>query len=195
MSENKNMMFGGGIKMETTKSDKNQQFRPLSQEQLNAIEHLLQGKSDAATAEAVGVVRTTIWEWRNRNPVFIAELNRQRGELWDEARERLKALANRAMDVVEQQLDSDDPKIALAAAKHILQGTRLLGETNLPAGGPTTPEEVIMEELRREARREIKAETDPEFRGLDLFGHEKEKEVEALAQSRLKEVLAEAELS
>lgn len=179
--------------METTKSDKNQQIRPLSQEQLNAIEHLLQGKSDAATAEAVGVVRTTIWEWRNHNPVFIAELNRQRAELWDEARERLKALANRAMDVVELQLDNSDPKISLAAAKYVLQGTRLLGDANLPAaGGPTTPEGVILVGLRREARREIEAKTDPMFRDLDLFGEEKEHKIEALAQSRLKKALAEA---
>ena len=178
--------------METTKLDKNQQFKPLSQEQLNAIEYLLQGKSDAATAEAVGVVRTTIWEWRNRNPVFIAELNRQRAELWDEARERLKALANRALDVVEAQLHNSDPKIAMAAARHVLKGTRLLGDTSLPVGGPTTPEDVIMEDLRREARREIESKTDSEFRHLDLFGHEKEHKVEALAQSRLKEALAEA---
>jgi hypothetical protein len=180
--------------METTKSDKNQQLRPLSQEQLNAIEHLLQGKSDAATAEAVGVVRTTIWEWRNRNPVFIAELNRQRAELWEEARERLKALANRAMDVVELQLDNSDPKISLAAAKYVLQGTKLLGDTCLPAGGPTTPEGVILVSLRREARREIEAKTDPRFRGFDLdpFGEEKEHKIETLAQSRLKKTLAEA---
>jgi hypothetical protein len=83
---------------EATKSDKTRQ---LSIEQENAIEHLLQGKSDAAAAEAVGVSRQTIWEWRNRNPLFIAELNRQRSEMWREARERLKSLANRALDVVE----------------------------------------------------------------------------------------------
>ena len=57
---------------ETTKSDK---IRQLSQEQMNAIEHLLQGKSDRAVSEAVGVSRQTVWEWRNRDPLFIAELN------------------------------------------------------------------------------------------------------------------------
>lgn len=175
----------------TTKSDKNQQFKPLTQEQLNAIEHLLQGKSDAATAEAVGVARTTIWEWRNRNAVFIAVLNRRRAELWTETRERLNGLSSVALDVVEAQLHNSDPKIALAAAKYVLQGTRLLGDTHLSVGGPTTPEDVVLEELRREARREVEAKTDPEFRHLDMFGHEKEHEVEALAQSRLKEVLVE----
>lgn len=55
-----------------TKPDKTRQ---LSQEQMNAIEHLLQGRSDRAAAEAVGVSRQTVWEWRNRDPLFIAELN------------------------------------------------------------------------------------------------------------------------
>ena len=132
-----------------TKQDKTRQ---LSQEQQNAIEHLLQGQSDRVTADAVGVARQTIWEWRNHDVLFIAELNRQRSEMWTEARERLKSLANRALDVVELHLDSDDPKASLGAAKYILQGTRLLGDTDLPKEGPTTPEGVLLAELRTDAR-------------------------------------------
>jgi len=101
--------------LKATKPDKTRQ---LSQEQQNAIEHLLQGKSDRAVSEAVGVGRQTVWEWRNNDPLFIAELNRQRSEMWKEARERLKTLANRALDVVESQLDCGDPKASLAAAKY-----------------------------------------------------------------------------
>ncbi|MDD5735842.1 MAG: helix-turn-helix domain containing protein, partial [Methanothrix soehngenii] len=73
---------------EATKSDK---IRQLSQEQMNAIEHLLQGKSDRAVSEAVGVARQTVWEWRNNDVLFIAELNRQRSEMWQEAHQRLKS--------------------------------------------------------------------------------------------------------
>ena len=174
-----------------TKLDKSRQ---LSIEQANALEHLLQGQSDRAVAEAVGVARQTIWEWRNNDPLFIAELNRQRIELWAEARERLKSLANRALDVVESQLDSDDPKASLAAAKYILQGTRLLGDTDLPKEGPTTPEGVLMAELRTDARQELVAQgkgQDP-FK-VDLFGIDDE--VEDLANSRLKKALSEAGLS
>jgi transposase-like protein len=53
---------------ELTKPDKTRQ---LSIEQQNAIDHLLQGKSDRATAEAVDVSRQTVWEWRKRDPLFI----------------------------------------------------------------------------------------------------------------------------
>ena len=180
----------GDMMSETTKSDKTRQ---LSIEQENAVEHLLQGKSDRATAEAVGVSRQTVWEWRNRNPVFIAELNRERFELWDEAQERMKSLANRALDVVELQLGSGDPKASLAAAKYVLQGTQLLGETKLNIGGPTTPDGVILEELRREARKELTAKADPRDRMLDIFRIEED--AKALAQSRLKGKLAEAGFS
>jgi hypothetical protein len=178
----------------TTKPDKTRQ---LSIEQENAIEHLLQGQSDRAVAEAVGVSRQTVWEWRKNDPLFIAELNRQRSEMWREARERLKSLANRALDVVELQLGSGDPKASLAAAKYVLQGTQLLGDTDLRVGGPMTPEGVILEDLRKEARKELAPKInkrDP-F-DIDLFGTDKvEDEVEALAQSRLKKAMAEAGLS
>lgn len=176
---------------ETIKPDK---IRQLSIEQQNAIDHILQGKSDRATAEAVGVSRQTVWEWRKRDILFIAELNRQRTELWSEARDRMKALANRALDVVEHQLDSGDSKASLAAAKYILQGTRLLGDTDLPTGGPTTPEDVIMARLRSEAR--IELEADGKHKGpfnIDPFSIDDE--VEDLAKSRLKKALGEAGLS
>jgi hypothetical protein len=180
--------------VEVTKPDKNRQ---LSIEQENAVEHLLQGQSDRAVAEAAGVSRQTVWEWRNHDPLFIAELNRQRFEMWQEARERLKSLANRALDVVELQLDSEDPKASLAAAKYILQGTRLLGETELRVGGPTTPEGVIMERLRGEASKELAPKINK--RGpfdIDLYETYKiEEEIEALAKSKLKKAMAEAGLS
>jgi hypothetical protein len=175
--------------------------RQLSIEQANAIEHLLQGQSDRAVADAVGVARQTIWEWRNHDPLFIAELNRQRSEMWTEARERLKSLANHALDVVELHLGSDDPKAALGAAKYIRQGTRLLGDTDLPKGGPTTLEGVIMKDLRSEARQELAATEGPAMPRFefDPFRAEMEEErsarVEDLAKSRLQKAMAEAGLA
>ena len=176
---------------------KQDKTRQLSIEQANAIEHLLQGQSDRAVAEVVGVARQTIWEWRNHDPLFIAELNRQRVELWAEARERLKSLANRALDVVELHLGSGDPKASLAAAKYILQGTRLLGDTDLPKEGPTTPEGVLMAELRTDARRELVAKEGPAMpRLFDPFMEEELSiRVETLAESRLKKAMTEAELA
>jgi hypothetical protein len=183
---------------EATKPDKTRQ---LSQEQLNAIEHILQGKSDRAVAEAVGVARQTIWEWRNNDILFIATLNKERSELWKESRERLKDLAGQAVDVLEQQLGNGDPKIALAAARHILQGNKLLGGSDVLKAGPTTPEAIIMERLRSEARNELVEEerkSDPysKFDPLrDIYESSLNERVEDLARSRLKKAMAEAGLS
>ena len=186
--------------IKTTKPDKTRQ---LTQEQLNAVEHIIQGKSDRAVAEAVGVARQTIWEWRNNDILFIATLNRERSELWKEARYRLKDLTGQAVDVLEQQLGSDDPKIALAAARHILQGNKLLGGSDVPKAGLTTPEAIIMERLRNEARKElVKEERKADPYGIskldplrDLYDNGLDERVEDLARSRLKMAMAEAGLS
>jgi hypothetical protein len=174
---------------EATKSVK---IRQLSIEQLNAIDHLLQGRSDRATAEAVGVSRQTIWEWRNKNPVFIAELNKGRRELWTEARERMKTLANIALDAMERELNGSDPKAAIASAKYILQGTKLLDGSHHTAHGPITPEGVILEELRKEAYEELKTKADPRCMLNPLKLQE---ESETLARSRLKKALEDAGLA
>jgi hypothetical protein len=200
---NRNIWINEWLRLEVvmTKPDK---IRQLSQEQMNAIENLLLGKSDRAAAETVGVSRQTICEWRNHDPLFIAELNRQRSELWSEAHQRLKSMANRALDAVELQLDSGDPKASLAAARFILQGTRLLGESDLPRNGPMTPEAVIMERLRSEARQELTEEdkqNKPRYPMLEFEPFRAEAEldfanrVEDLAKSRLKKAMAEAGLS
>ena len=188
---------------EITKTTKPDKTRQLSIEQESAIEHLLLGKSDRAVAETVGVARQTIWEWRNNDILFIATLNRERFELWKEARERLKDLTGQAVDVLEQQLGNGDPKIALAAAKHILQGNKLLGGSEVPKAGLTTPEAIIMERLRSEARKElVKEERKADPYGMskldpfrDVYDSSLDERVEDLARSRLKEAMAEAGLS
>lgn len=171
--------------MEMAKTDKIRQA--LSIEQENAVEILLQGRSDRSVADAVGVSRQTIWEWRNRNPVFIAELNKRRSEMWREARERLKSLANRSLDTVEQQLGSEDPKIALSAAKYVLAGNRLMGETDLPTGGLKNPRAVLFEKLKRDAEEEVMAKTAdvPNMYWVD-------READSLARSRMAKALEEA---
>ena len=70
--------------------------RQLSIEQENAIDLLLQGKSDREVAEAVGVSRQTVTEWRNGNALFAAELNRRRREVWGGQTERLRQLIAQA---------------------------------------------------------------------------------------------------
>jgi len=178
-------------------------FRQLSQQQMNAIGLIMEGKSDRAVAEAIGVTRQTVNEWRNQDVIFIAALNKERIELWAEARERLKSLTGQAVDVLGRQLESSDPKIALAAARHVLQVNNFLGGMDAPKVGLTDPEAIIMEKLRSEARIEVGEEyrkknpyssldIDPFSRQIDSI--DLDRQVEDLAKRRLKAAVAEAGL-
>ena len=69
----------------------------LSIEQENAIDLLVQGKTDKETAEAVGVCRQTVVEWRLRSLTFREEVNVRRRELWDSQTERLRSLVSNCL--------------------------------------------------------------------------------------------------
>jgi len=171
---------------EPTKSDK---IRPLSVEQQNAIEFLIQGRSDRSVAEAIGVNRSTIWEWR-KNPIFVAALNKQRNDMWKESRERLKTLASFALDTIERQLANDDGRIALDASKLILKSNRLLGETDLPLSRLEDPRAILFDQLKREAQDELLSKADL----LDRNPYRIALEAEALARSRMAKAMEEAGL-
>jgi len=128
--------------------------RPLSIEQENAIELLLCGKSDREVAEAVGVTRQTVWEWRNRNPEFIAALNARRQEVWGSHVERLRQLVTKAIDVLEENLDGKaGAKLQQEAAVHILRAVGLYGADLTPKGetsAENVEKQMTMDELYHE---------------------------------------------
>ena len=78
--------------------------RQISIQQQNAIDLLVQGKSDRETAEAIGVSRQTVNNWRNNDTVFIAELNKQRKAVWGAQVDRIRYLISAALDVLEEDL-------------------------------------------------------------------------------------------
>jgi hypothetical protein len=92
----------------------------LSPSQLLAIEILLTGKRDREVADMVGVTRQTINEWR-RSSQFADELDRRRRELFVESHKRLQQLSEKSISVLEANLDSDNPIIAVRAAQLLLK--------------------------------------------------------------------------
>ncbi len=116
----------------------------LSEKQLMAIDLILSGKVDREVAEAVGVSRSTISDWRNGNYVFQAELNKRRREIQEASKERLRNIRNKALDTVEKAIEKGDVRTAL----EILRLTGIEQE-DLKAIGPVEPEE--LEEQKKDA--------------------------------------------
>ncbi len=107
----------------------------LSGAQETALEALLCGQTITRAAEAAGVARQTVSGWLNHDFTFIAAYNRRRALLSDEITNRLRALAVKAFDAIEQELEGER---RLDAAKTILRAVVSL--TVEP--GPALPAEV-----------------------------------------------------
>lgn len=92
----------------------------LTIEQFNAIDLLVLGKTDQDVADKVGVNRVTVTKWRNYDIYFQAELNKRRKEIWNSSIDRMRALLPKAMERLEQEVDSEHGwKIALELIKLI----------------------------------------------------------------------------
>lgn len=84
----------------------------LTDQQLQAIEFLVQGLRPGIVARRVGIARETLWRWRQR-PEFRQHLERLRSELHASRVDRVWTLVDRAYDVVEEHLEEGDPQVAM----------------------------------------------------------------------------------
>lgn len=109
-----------------------------------AIDLLATGATVTATAKATGTSRQTVSDWLNNNPVFKAELNQRRAELWGQTCDRLRALLPLALDRIELALQSDGVE-ALNAALALIKMAKI---DPLPTG-PVEREAVEVEQAER----------------------------------------------
>ncbi len=124
----------------------------LSVAQQNAVDLLVTGKTDQETAEAVGVTRQTVNGWRNANPWFQAELNRQRQVLWGSTVDQLRGLLPRAVAVLAEELDGGNDRAGVALSILRLGGvdrTKAPQKLDTFLVGPTDPAAIIDAEVRR----------------------------------------------
>ena len=115
---------------EANKTSQESRLPKLSVEQLNAIDILVHGKTDQETAQVVGVARETVTRWRNDNPHFAAELNRQRRVIWSASHDKLRSLVGKAVSTLEVALDAQDSKVAI----EVLKAVGIYGQMDLPSG-------------------------------------------------------------
>lgn len=97
----------------------------LNEDQIRAIPLIIEGKTDVQVGEAIGKSRETINRWRNQNKDFIKELKKAREAYLDSQIMALSATTRKAITALENLLDSEDEKIRMQVAIHLLKATAL----------------------------------------------------------------------
>jgi transposase-like protein len=95
------------------RSKANGHHKPLSIEQRNAIDLLILGTGDVATAAACGISRSTLHEWRQQAG-FRTALEQARTDLWYESMKRVQGLVSRALDTITPLIERGDLDASLA---------------------------------------------------------------------------------
>ena len=97
----------------------------LQDNQAQAAVMLASGATDTAAAQAAGVTRQTVWEWRQA-PAFQAALNRERAALRQAWQDEAQALNSEALAVMRAALGSEDAAVRFRAACFVLAKSGLL---------------------------------------------------------------------
>lgn len=147
----------------------------LTPRQEIAMSEILAGKTDRETAKVVGVSRETVSKWRHHSPVFQAEYNLRRKQIWDANREHLASLIARALGVIEKALEMGDASVAL----RILRCAKGLNTIECP-DGPTDVADVLRELARERAEQELASTRREESKG-QLFITDPIADIEELA--------------
>ena len=100
-------------------------IRQLNTKQEKAILLLVAGLNDQEVADEIGVSRQTVNKWKNQDQLFNQELTMQRYQEWNRFSDRLRSLIPKAIQVIEENLESENPKTRLDAAKMILGKAKL----------------------------------------------------------------------
>jgi len=96
----------------------------LNDKKAAAIEFLLLGRSFSACARALGIDPRTLYRWRQED-AFAEELKRRRQEIWGEAGDRIRAMVNPSLDVMEENLAARYDRARFRAASTILRLTNI----------------------------------------------------------------------
>ena len=108
----------------------------LQDNQARAVVLLVGGATETAAAQAVGVSRQTVWEWR-KSAEFQAALNRERAAIRQAWQDEAQGLNSQALSVVRAALEGEDRALAFRAACFLLAKSGLLSGA-LPEIGPTS---------------------------------------------------------
>jgi hypothetical protein len=113
----------------------------LTEQQVAAVELLLQGLTEVEVAARLHVNRTSIYRWRTRSPLFRAFLDQQRRAVYDQSAERIRGAMLPAIELLEQQVRdaATSPDRAIRAAGMLLKLAAARGLATPPAPEPPHP--------------------------------------------------------
>lgn len=94
----------------------------LTAQQKRAVDAIANGATDAAAAEAAGVHRVTVCQWRNHNPTFRAAIASLQSEGRAAAVDTHRRLYAKALAWAEAELDRNGPDAARVALGVISRG-------------------------------------------------------------------------
>jgi phage terminase small subunit len=91
----------------------------LTERQLKAIPHLVSCPTYTECCEKAKINKTTLYKWL-KEPVFKAELDRQRDEVAAEAFGILSQALTKAVETLVDLLDNNDARLKRLAAKDVV---------------------------------------------------------------------------
>jgi hypothetical protein len=121
----------------------------LFPEQENAVDLLILDTPNCEVAEAVGVTRETVWHWRHEHPVFMAELERRRAEVWRAPQEKLRSLMGKAVANLAAAVEGGD----LKASIEILKAVGMYGDGTMNAIHEQDPDVIVRQQAEAELKR------------------------------------------
>jgi hypothetical protein len=125
-------------------------FRPLSIAQKNAIDRLITGATDADVAAAVGVDRSTVWQWRHAHPLFQAELERARAEVYRAPHEKLRSCLMKAVSNLTAAVENGE----LRASIELLKAVGMYGNGTMNVIREQDPEQQLQRQIDAQIARE-----------------------------------------
>lgn len=116
----------------------------LTPKQIVAISHIISGSNMAEVCKNVNISNSTLYEWM-KIPEFKGELDRQRKDLIDYSLGKLKSTIGKAVDKLEELLESENEYVARGAACDILEYAIRIRELEDVANRLEKVERVILE--------------------------------------------------
>lgn len=121
--------------------------KKLNENQQLAIQLLASGKAGKAVAQELEIRNETLSRWRNQ-PQFQAELNAFVEDIRENARGRLLSLVDRALEIIEQELMSDE--LSSQRTRTAFKVLQMVGGDSLSLPQHKLPTDV--EEIEKQAK-------------------------------------------